>query len=119
MKFFIANDKGEKMTVHHTVYVFDDECWKCKQKIKLAFIETEPYVIREIGDEGLELIKDKPYANIKKVYSKTLEREVWGNICPKCDAYQGNWYLFSKFAEADYCGEAKKVDVMESNPEET
>ena len=100
------------MTVRHTVYVFDEECWKCGEKMKLAFIESDPYVIREIGDEGLDLIKDKPYANIKKVYSETLERRVWGNVCPECDAYQGNSFLFSKFADAYGGGKTKIVDVI-------
>jgi protein-arginine kinase activator protein McsA len=101
------------MLVYHIVHVFDDKCWKCEENIKLAFIETIPFVLREVGDEGLELIKDKKYATVKKVYRRTLGREVWGNVCPNCEAYQGNWFLFSKWADAYYTNQTKIVDAIQ------
>jgi len=101
------------LIVRHIVYVFEDRCWRCGENISLAYVERVPDDEREIGDEGLEVIEGKPYANVQKVYSKTLERDVWGNICPECGAYQGNFFLFTKWASAKYEGTAKVMDVIE------
>jgi len=40
-----------------------------------------------------DIIKDKGYCNLKQIYSNTMGEEVWGNICPKCGAYQGNHFV--------------------------
>lgn len=81
------------------VYAFPSACWKCKTQITCLWVE----------DGNFEIVAGKPYAkNIKKVFSRVWG-EVYGNICPNCGAYQGNFYVFENYAEAYYNGLAKQI----------
>jgi hypothetical protein len=41
----------------------------------------------EIAGESLT---DKDYCNVEQTHSKTQGRDVYGNLCTDCGAYQGN-----------------------------
>lgn len=48
-----------------------------------------------------EALADSPENAVERVFSNSLDREVWGNVCKHCDAYQGNHYIEKEAAQED------------------
>ena len=105
------NNRGfpiEKRQRKSDVYRFQDNCWKCGHEFDFIWVEHT----------GLEHVVGKAYAtNIKRTLSKTQEAFVVANVCPKCEALQGNFYIFPKFANAAYQNRAEVIDVIEFSEE--
>jgi hypothetical protein len=38
---------------------------------------------------------------VKRVYSNTLGKKVWGNVCQQCSSYQGNHFVQQEALEID------------------
>jgi len=38
---------------------------------------------------------------VERVYSNTLGKKVWGNVCQHCDSYQGNHFIQQEALEID------------------
>lgn len=63
------------------------ECWQCGEDTLVVWPRYD-HLDTPIGDVLANY--DTP---VERVYSNTLEKEVWGNICQHCDSYQGNHYI--------------------------
>lgn len=67
------------------IYHYKDKCWRCRKEIDLYY------------PEGLAFTYD--IGNVKETYSKTQGEKTKGNICPQCNSYQGNWFVWEHFLE--------------------
>lgn len=75
------------------IWRFKTSCWKCDEPLSVVY----PYGLGGFGGgtwkpAGKQLV-DKSYCNVEQTYSKTQGRQVYGNICSECDAYQGNHFI--------------------------
>ena len=75
------------------IWRFEDSCWKCGTTNQVVY----PHGLGgfgggtwgQVGDQ----LAEKSYCNVERTYSKTQGREVYGNICTDCGAYQGNHFI--------------------------
>jgi NMD protein affecting ribosome stability and mRNA decay len=69
------------------IWRFKVDCYNCGEKIDVVWPQ----------DHDMNLfgyyLKDQEYCHVKRVFSNSLGREVWGNICPSCGQYQGNTFI--------------------------
>lgn len=89
------------------VYRWETDCWKCGADTPVVWPQ-EGALDSELG----ELLAKYPDYNVQKVFSKSLGKEVWGNVCEACDAYQGNHFIreeaikrFAPPVECPQCGD--------------
>lgn len=76
------------------IYKWNQACWKCRKETSVVSYDFNAGYSFSIGDilkldETLML----NYPFVKKVFSKTMEKEVIANTCIHCGALQGNWYV--------------------------
>lgn len=76
------------------VYEWETECWKCGEQTSVIWPKNAD-LDSEVGEELAELEDNA----VERVYSNSLSREVWGNVCEACDAYQGNHFLEEEVIE--------------------
>ena len=72
------------------------ECWKCGSGTPVVWPKCG-YLNSNIGD----LLSEAGEHSVERVYSKRQGREVWGNVCEHCSAYQGNYYVEQEALELD------------------
>jgi competence CoiA-like predicted nuclease len=89
------------------VYQFQIQCWKCNKQIDVVW-EGVLRGTSYIDSSPPELSPKYPY--LKEVYSKTMEKNVIGNTCPYCRAYQGNFFMRSTFLSYLYEKNKKVID---------
>ncbi len=70
------------------VHRWETDCWKCGKDTPVVW----PHDGSLDSDLG-EQLSDHPDCNIQQVFSKSLGKKVWGNVCDSCDAYQGNHFI--------------------------
>ena len=78
------------------VISWDTECWKCGRDTPVVWPEDGT-----LNDDDIGGAVASGQNNVERVYSKTQGREVYGNVCEHCDAYQGNFYIDSEAVEQD------------------
>jgi len=71
------------------IWSFKFKCYSCSKKMDAAWPEDLDLEIEEIG----EYLGHKQYCIVKRVFSRAMNQEVWGNVCPSCNAYQGNQFI--------------------------
>ena len=76
------------------VFKWNQECWKCHMQTSVvSYNLTFGYSFR-IGDIlKLDEVLISNYPFVKKVFSRTMDKEVIANTCIHCGALQGNWYV--------------------------
>lgn len=85
---------------------WDTECWKCGEETPVVWPKNTS-LNSEVGEQLAELDE----YNVERTYSNSLGKEVWGNICVECGAYQGNNFIrkeaLQQFAsvECPHCSE--------------
>ena len=67
------------------IYHYKNKCYRCGKEIDVYYPEEIAYA-HGIG-------------NVKETYSKTKGEKTKGNVCPYCNAYQGNWFVWENFLE--------------------
>jgi DNA-directed RNA polymerase subunit N (RpoN/RPB10) len=70
--------------------VFTTECWKCGKPIKVA---TGNRQWSEKTDRRIEKVLESFGVKRELRYSKTINRVYIANVCPYCNAIQGDWFL--------------------------
>lgn len=88
----VMADGGEPASEEVEIWQFETECWNCEANIAVVYPKKTDGAGKRWELAGEKLI-DKDYCNIERTYSKTRGKEVYGNICPECDAHQGNHYI--------------------------
>lgn len=90
-----------------SVLQWDTECWKCGDGTPVVWPE-DGHLNSDLGEK----LANSDENNVERVYSKTQDREVWGNVCEHCNAYQGNHYMEKEaiqqdppLVECNVCGE--------------
>ena len=96
-----------KTTELDNIDKWDTDCWKCGEETSVVWPSTS-HLDNPIG----EILSRCTDTNVERVFSKMLDREVWGNVCEHCGIYQGNHYLKREHeeqnppkAECPVCGE--------------
>ena len=76
------------------IHVVEGECWKCNSRMKIAFGFTEglAHSPEEFSVEELEVAR-KAGAKLEVSYSHTMNGSYMANICPRCSALTGSFYL--------------------------
>jgi hypothetical protein len=78
------------------VLEWSTECWKCGSETPVVWPE-EAHLDSHFGEE----LGSSDGTNVERVYSNSQDREVWGNVCEHCDAYQGNHYIEKEAIKQD------------------
>jgi len=83
--------------------IWETHCWHCGQKIKVAAeINTEGFnpsnfmdgaMWSKSEDDKIESTLKALGANRKLKFSKTINDSYLANVCPYCDALQGDWFV--------------------------
>jgi hypothetical protein len=77
---------------------FHWNCYYCKKKMSLTFPTT------------LDVFQTEFKGNLAPTYSRTLEEDVIGNLCPNCGKYQGNTIVQNKII-IEYANELEKYII--------
>lgn len=76
------------------IWRFEMDCWQCETTFSVVY----PRGLGGFGGGTWEKagpqLAEKPYCDVKQTYSKTQGRKVYGNVCPRCDAYCGNHFVY-------------------------
>ena len=76
------------------VFKWNQECWKCHMQTSVVSYDLTLGYDFNIGDIiKLDEVLMSDYPFVKKVFSKTIDKEVIANTCIHCGALQGNWYV--------------------------
>ncbi len=76
------------------IYKWNQTCWKCSKETPVVSYDIRAgynFYIGDILKLDETLIQNYPF--VKKVFSKTMEKEMTANTCIHCSALQGNWYV--------------------------
>jgi phage FluMu protein Com len=84
------------MGIKVKIWTIKMKCYNCKEIIDVTWPEEVDLDL--VGQH----LTTKSYAHISKVFSKTQNQAVWGNVCPLCDAYQGNFVIGDEFLNVQY-----------------
>ena len=72
------------------------ECWRCGEKMKAAIIEAENgnriLSPSEFSQEEINIAVSNG-VNIKNRYSKTVNSSYYANVCNRCNAFLGDFYM--------------------------
>lgn len=79
-----------------SVLEWSTECWNCGSETTVVWPKNG-HLDSDVG----ETLANADTWNVQRVYSKTQNREVWGNVCVHCDAYQGNHYIEQEAIKQD------------------
>ena len=113
------------------IWQFETSCWKCDSEISVVYPRQVDGGRRGKWEIAGESLTDKDYCNVEQTHSKTQGRDVYGNLCTDCGAYQGNHFIdeviFSDLAgyqTSPNCWEKVRelydvVDVIEVPTEES
>lgn len=102
--------------------IIEGRCYKCRKKMKVATIsssnngmvrgDSNHLAPSEFTQEEINLAKSKGVL-LKSSYSKTMNERYIANTCGNCNAFAGDFYLFTQYiAPAEY-GEipSEKFDI--------
>lgn len=86
------------------IKIADIKCYKCKKDMKLAYMvinengDDSGYVVHpdEFTKEELLLVRNKGVF-IEKVYSQTIKKLYFANICPHCNSFIGDHYIHNYY----------------------
>ena len=85
---------------------WETQCWKCGDQTPVIWPRYD-HLDTPIGE-----ILSNYDTPVERVFSNTLERTVWGNVCQHCGTYQGNHYIKKEavkvsppLVECPVCGE--------------
>jgi hypothetical protein len=75
------------------IWQFEMDCFQCEASVDVVY--PRPLGGPEGGSWNLvgEALEAADYSNVKRVYSDTQKMFVWGNHCPECDVYLGNYFV--------------------------
>lgn len=95
------------MNDENAVLRWESECWKCNEETTVVWPE-ESDLDSSLGEQ----LANNDENNVERVYSKSQDAEVWGNVCEHCGSYQGNHYVAQEavernppMVECKVCGE--------------
>ena len=75
-------------------------CWKCSNNMKIAMMVSNDnnYILspKDFANKEIEMAQ-KLGVNIKKRYSQTVQENYWVNVCHKCNAFVGDFYIYNYF----------------------
>lgn len=80
--------------------VVSTPCWKCSNDMKIAMIvSNNSNHIHSPADFTNEEIKmaQRLGVNIQNRYSQTVKGNYWANVCDKCNAFVGDFYMHEYF----------------------
>jgi len=72
------------------IWQFETSCWKCDGEISVVYPRQVGGGCGSNWEIAGESLTDKDYCNVEQTHSKTQGRDVYGNLCTDCGAYQGN-----------------------------
>lgn len=89
------------------MYIITAPCWKCNKDMNVAVIKgdkkrNDPCGPEAFSDEEKSIAQNHNVI-IDKRHSFTIEEDYYANICPHCNTFLGQHYLFDDyFCEAVY-----------------
>lgn len=107
--YYAEIDVSDKINI----YTSKMDCFNCQQKFSVAYPA-------ELGSDAGgawnligEELSEAEYANVERVFSNTQNMYVWGNICPYCDRYSGNYFVHKHFSKRP--SDKTHVDTLKTN----
>ena len=95
----ICKKCGERMN-NAKLIVVTAPCWKCSNNMKIAMMVSNDnnYILspKDFANKEIEMAQ-KLGVNIKKRYSQTVQENYWVNVCDKCNAFVGDFYIYNYF----------------------
>ena len=74
---------------------WETDCWQCGEQTPVVWPRGD-HLDTPLGD-----ILANYGTPVERVYSNTLGKKVWGNVCQHCDSYQGNHFIQQEAVEID------------------
>ena len=74
---------------------WETDCWQCGEQTPVVWPRGD-HLDTPLGD--ILVNYETP---VERVYSNTLGKKVWGNVCQNCDSYQGNHFIQQEALEID------------------
>jgi hypothetical protein len=104
-----------KEPIQKQMYIVTAECYKCEKYFNLAMIKGDEKRNDFCGPEGFTEEEKKIALNqgviIQKRDSKTMQESYFANICPHCNAFVGQHFLFSEYFVSAVGGDYKFILV--------
>jgi len=76
-----------------SVWKFTHECFNCAAEVPVVYPDplgsSDGGTWNQIGP----YLADKEYCTVSQTFSRQQRVFVWGNHCPECDAYLGNYFV--------------------------
>lgn len=90
----------ESVSIDHVnVWEFKKECFNCNSSVSVLYPEPlgsdSGGTWTSVGAQLAELSG----SHVQRVFSSQQQSYVWGNICPECDAYIGNYFVYRTFSK--------------------
>ena len=74
---------------------WETDCWQCGEQTPVVWPRGN-HLDTPLGD-----ILANYETPVERVYSNTLGKKVWGNVCQHCDSHQGNHFIQQEAREID------------------
>jgi hypothetical protein len=81
---------------HMFVHVWLSKCWKCEKDMSVATVCSDIWS-DVLPPEVLATLK--AHANLEHRCTSAVPSGYWANVCPRCKAVQGDWYLHDEMLE--------------------
>lgn len=93
-------------------------CYKCRESIQVIWlvdvnIHTLDYSLRFDTFEKLPDVLSEKYPFFNMTFKKIQNVEEYGNVCSKCKAYQGDYFIMEEYFEMAYSPETANKDYLE------
>ena len=85
------------------IHKWSKKCWKCQEETPIVSYFLTVDSSYNIGDiEKLDKVLMQRYPFVKKIFSKTMGKEVIANTCIHCGSLQGNWFVMEDLFDIVY-----------------
>ena len=107
---WLIYQKWERLEEGFLPMMWYTQCWKCGNDTPVVFCRFvgrgfvgcgahyDPDKCMEREEQIMRRLSRK-FPFIRRTYSKSQGKEVWGNLCILCGAYQGNFFLSHDYFE--------------------
>ena len=85
---------------HGFIHTWTGDCWRCKRPVPKALpcnegdAEAWP---QDLPDPLLAAMRK--HAKVESRYTAMVREPYYANVCPHCDAVQGEWFVIDEFLE--------------------
>ncbi len=86
--------KCGKFAIKKELVILDENCYNCDSAMKVCYISVKDYPVtpRSFNDAEINFAKSKGVL-LQERYSRTENEKYVANVCPRCNAFIGDFYM--------------------------